>query len=70
MVPEIGNRKALQEKHLQPLCVVSCVVQNLVYTPAMLEKIVHWLIFIGLAGWVIGIILQLIRFGAITGVDY
>lgn len=47
MVPEIGNRKALQEKRLRPLCVVSCVVQNLVYTQVMEILIaIAWIAFL------------------------
>ena len=32
----------------------------------MLEKIVHWAIAAGLAGWVVGIVLQLLLYGKVT----
>jgi hypothetical protein len=31
----------------------------------MLEKIVHYLIAIGLLGWVVGALIQLVKYGAI-----
>lgn len=31
----------------------------------MLERIVHWLIFLGAAGWVLGAVIQLVMYGSI-----
>lgn len=32
----------------------------------MIEKLVHWIIFLGLVGWGVGALVQLILYGAIT----
>jgi len=32
----------------------------------MLEKLVHWLIGLGVAGWILGAVIQLVQYGLLT----
>ena len=68
LVPGKGLLNALRHKAFRTLYVIGalvCFADGEDYTRRMLEKIVHWLIAIGIAGWLIGMLIQAIRFGAL-----
>ena len=67
-MPGKGLLNALCCKAFGALYVIGtlvCFRKQWDYTRRMLEKIVHWLIAIGIAGWLIGMLIQAIRFGAL-----